>query len=85
MDFTRNITALKTVLYGTLALVVLLSQSSISLAQGDIWTTKDTMPTARFWYSCEVVDGKIYAIGGSAGGGASTLVTVEEYDPVTDT
>jgi len=41
------------------------------------------MPTPRCGLSTSVVDGKIYAIGGRAGG--QFYSTVEEYDPVTDT
>ncbi len=85
MNFTKSLTTIKIMLCGTFVLVGLLSLSSISLAQNDIWTTQTPMPTARFWYSCEVVDGKIYAIGGANNGGVSTFATVEEYDPVTDT
>jgi hypothetical protein len=59
--------------------------SSICLAQGDIWTTRAPIPSERLWFSCEVVDGKIYAIGGATVSGAPTLAMVEAYDPVTDT
>lgn len=49
------------------------------------WTTKAPMPTARFGMALEVVDGKIYAIGGQASSGTATLSTVEVYDPATNT
>ncbi len=53
----------------------------------DNWTTKSPMPTARGWHSANVVDGTIYIFGGSQdttpGGGH--VLTVEVYDPVTDT
>jgi hypothetical protein len=84
MNFTKSLTPAKILLCGAFVLVELLSLSSISLAQ-EPWTTKAPMPTARFWYSCEVVDGKIYVIGGANNNGASTLASVQEYDPVTDT
>ncbi len=61
----------------------------------DIWEPKSDMPTARSGVSVSVVDGKIYAIGGSKlkkvqmpGGFTSEgeeLATVEMYDPITDT
>lgn len=38
------------------------------------------MPTARSGLAASAVNGKIYAIGGWAGGGAA-ISTVEEYDP----
>jgi N-acetylneuraminic acid mutarotase len=62
------------------AVAVLLGMASICLAQGDTWTQKAPMPTARSFLSASTVNGKIYAIGGSGGTSA-----VEEYDPVTDT
>ena len=61
----------------------------------DIWTQKANMPTARSGVSVSVVDGKIYAIGGSKikriqvprgfRSEGEELATVEMYDPVTDT
>jgi N-acetylneuraminic acid mutarotase len=66
-----------------LVVIGLLGLTSLSLAQ-DTWTPKTEMPTGRLWFSCEVVDGKIYAIGGATRSGAPTLATVEEYDAVSD-
>ncbi len=57
--------------------------SSQAFAIGDTWTTKTSMPTARYVLGGSVVNGKIYAIGGSAGGFQLTIL--EEYDPATDT
>ena len=48
----------------------------------DTWTKKADMPTARDVLSTSAVNGKIYAIGGLAGGLA--VSTVEEYDPKTN-
>ncbi|MDO8733665.1 MAG: BsuPI-related putative proteinase inhibitor, partial [Elusimicrobiota bacterium] len=48
----------------------------------DKWTTKKSIPTARRWLTAEVVNNKIYAIGGSANPYYST---VEEYNPATNT
>ena len=55
----------------------------------DTWTQKADMPTPRGTSTC-VVDGKIYAIGGTAFNNVKKkkpwrLDTVEVYDPVTDT
>ncbi|UCC99485.1 MAG: hypothetical protein JSW66_06295 [Phycisphaerales bacterium] len=66
-----------------LVLVLALALACVSLAAEGIWTTKSDMPTARHVLSSSVVDGKIYAIGGSLGGSAC-ITTVEEYDPVMD-
>lgn len=44
------------------------------------WVTKAPMPTARGYLQVAVVNGKIYAIGGSG-----PIGTNEEYDPATDT
>jgi hypothetical protein len=46
----------------------------------DTWKEVASMPTARYWPSSSVVDGKIYVVGGSPGGGA-LLPTMEEYTP----
>ncbi len=51
----------------------------------DTWMTKAHMPTPRAGLSTSVVDGKIYAIGGTVGYPWPGLSTVEAYDPTTDT
>ena len=61
----------------------------------DTWEQKSDMPTPRSDVSVSVVDGKIYAIGGSKiktiqmphgfNSESEELATVEMYDPVTDT
>jgi N-acetylneuraminic acid mutarotase len=61
----------------------------------DAWAGKANMPTVRSNVSVSVVDGKIYAIGGSKmkkiqvprgfNTGSEELPTVEMYDPATDT
>ena len=38
--------------------------SSIQTAQADTWTLKADMPTARLIRDAEVVNGRIYVIGG---------------------
>ena len=61
----------------------------LALAQGgfaaDKWTNKKAMPTARLWLSTSVVDGQVYAIGGSATVVGPTLSAVEVYDPGSNT
>lgn len=52
--------------------------------EGDEWTKKTDMPTARGWCATSEVNGKIYAIGGLIGIDVNTTA-LEEYDPVTDT
>jgi N-acetylneuraminic acid mutarotase len=49
----------------------------------DTWRQRAAMPTPRRFLSTSVVNGKIYAIGGSTHDPA--LGTVEEYDPATNT
>ena len=53
----------------------------------DTWTKKKSMPTARYGLATTVVNGKIYAIGGATeyDVSISSVATVEEYDPITDT
>jgi RNA polymerase sigma factor (sigma-70 family) len=48
--------------------------------QGDTWTKKTDMPTARCVLSTSAVNGKIYAIGGLDITFINQLSTVEEYD-----
>ena len=74
-----------------------LSVSSVEMydPKTDTWERKSDMPTARSGVSLSVVDGKIYAIGGSKtetiqvprgfSSESEELATVEMYDPVTDT
>jgi N-acetylneuraminic acid mutarotase len=51
----------------------------------DSWETKESMPTNRSQLDANVVDGKIYLIGGRTGGQYSTVDLNEVYDPKTDT
>jgi N-acetylneuraminic acid mutarotase len=62
------------------SLLVALPNTEIVRATEDSWTTMEPMPTARSSLGVAVVDGKIYAMGGSYGSNG-----VEEYDPVTNT
>jgi len=52
-------------------------------ATEDTWITLEPMPTARCGFGVAVVDGKIYAIGGT--NGTHRLDVNEMYDPATDT
>jgi N-acetylneuraminic acid mutarotase len=47
--------------------------------QGGVWTARASMPTARYGLAAEVVNGKIYAIGGDSG-----FTSVEEFNPATN-
>ena len=63
------------------------SQSNLTATLSSAWVKKADMLTARNRLSVAVVDGKIYAIGGTIGGGRFSNEgesTVEEYDPVTN-
>jgi len=48
------------------------------------WRTRAPMPTARFYLAAASVDGKVYAIGGTADT-IQILDVVERYDPATNT
>jgi N-acetylneuraminic acid mutarotase len=48
----------------------------------DYWLPKHSMPTARGGLASSVVDGNIYAIGGT--NGDTVLNTIETYDPASD-
>ncbi len=52
-------------------------------AEGGKWAKKADMPTARYCLSTSVVNGKIYAIGGTTNA-IDSIPTVEEYDPAID-
>ena len=64
--------------------ILALSIVSMTSADEGIWTRKANMPTARYVFSTEVVDGKLYAIGGDPGSGTA-LSRVDAYDLLTDT
>ncbi len=49
----------------------------------DMWTDKAPMQQKRFGFAASVVNGKIYAIGGTYDG-INFYPTVEEYDPSSD-
>jgi len=70
-----------------LTLVVYMFLSAFQLpvvgAAENSWTTKKSMLTARGGFGVAVVNGKIYAIGGS--NNDTQLAVNEEYNPVTDT
>jgi N-acetylneuraminic acid mutarotase len=51
----------------------------------DSWETKESMPTNRSQLDANVVDDKIYLIGGRTGGQYSTVDLNEVYDPKTNT
>jgi len=52
----------------------------------DTWATKSEMPTSRGFHSANMVDGRIYIIGGSheSAPNRNHVLTVEVYDPATD-
>lgn len=58
------------------------AQFPIVDADENSWTTKESMPTARGGLGVAVVNGKIYAIGGS--NNDTQLGLTEEYNPITD-
>jgi len=54
---------------------------------GGVWTVKTPMPTARFELAVGVVNGILYAVGGTCcapGENATVLSTVEAYNPTTN-
>jgi N-acetylneuraminic acid mutarotase len=50
----------------------------------DSWESKEPLPTNRGQLNANVVNGKIYLIGGRTGGQYSTVDLNEAYDPETD-
>jgi N-acetylneuraminic acid mutarotase len=51
----------------------------------DSWENKTSMPTKRSQLNANVVNGKIYLIGGRTGQAYSTVALNQVYDPETDT
>jgi N-acetylneuraminic acid mutarotase len=49
----------------------------------NVWTTKASMPTARWGAASGVIDGKLYVAGGR-GADLSVLSTMEMYDPASN-
>jgi hypothetical protein len=66
-----------------LTAILLIDTSEQAFAQGGTWTTKAPMLTAREAVGVGVVNGKLYAVGGSTPSG--TTGSVEEYNPATNT
>jgi RNA polymerase sigma factor (sigma-70 family) len=61
-------------------------QNALFMAgEGGIWANKADMPESKMSLATCVLDGKIYAIGGSTGWGAINLTAIEKYDPKTNT
>jgi N-acetylneuraminic acid mutarotase len=50
----------------------------------DSWESKTAMPTKRSGFSASIVDGKIYAMGGTTGGQYSITALIEVYDVAND-
>lgn len=65
-------------------LPILCSRNEIYDPLTDTWESKKPMPTNRSQLSANVVNGKIYLIGGRTGGQYSTVDLNEVYDPATD-
>lgn len=63
--------------------VLLLVSNWVALAVDPSWVTKAPMMAARYSFQTEVINGKIYSIGGYSGSNA--LSSVEMYDPTTNT
>jgi N-acetylneuraminic acid mutarotase len=68
----------------TTELPILCSLNEVYDPLTDTWESKKPMPTNRSQLSANVVNGKIYLIGGRTGGQYSTVDLNEVYDPETD-
>jgi N-acetylneuraminic acid mutarotase len=95
MDMSKGVVLLLVLVFLTES--CLIAFKPVSAASPNSWETKAPMQVARSKLGVAVVNGKIYAIGGStrSGGGGTrngalpvtggTVGTNEEYDPATDT
>ena len=68
----------------SLDLVMTFTLNSENYVDGDTWSTKANMPTAREELTSSVVNGKIYVIGGMNTSG-DAVSNNEEYNPSTNT
>ena len=84
VKFYSSRLALTVIIFSLLG-IGLMGMFSIALAQGDAWTKKANMPTARMGLAIVVVNDSIYAIGGYPRANSQGLKTNEVYDPSTDT
>lgn len=64
-------------------LLILSTATAAFAATTDAWETKASMATPRNQFQTQVINGKIYAIGGNNSSG--TLSSVEEYDASSNT
>lgn len=76
----------KSIIVLLLVLAFLLSPLSVSLAMTteNSWATMAPMPTERYYFGVAVVNGNLYAIGGT-NYRSDCVNTTEMYDPVTNT
>ena len=74
----------KAILLGLLTTAIVIPGGDQGFGQGGTWPTKTPMPTPRGGLAARVVNGILYAVGGSDSR-LSTLSTVEAYDPATNT
>jgi N-acetylneuraminic acid mutarotase len=65
------------------ALLIVAANPAGATTTENSWTTMADMPTSRLGPGVAVVNGKIYVIGGTGGGGY--INTNEEYNPATNT
>jgi N-acetylneuraminic acid mutarotase len=78
----RAVKLLLVFVFLTASLIMAAKPVSAAAPVENSWTTKAPMHVARSSMGVAVVNGKIYAIGGTAGNAVSTN---EEYNPTTDT
>jgi N-acetylneuraminic acid mutarotase len=80
---TRNMKHYFVWILTSLMFIELFGLAPLSLAGSGVWTKKADMPTTRGVLSTAVVNGLIYAIGGTLSF-PQAMATVEAYNPATD-
>jgi N-acetylneuraminic acid mutarotase len=58
------------------------TSNAFDITENNIWTSRASMPTARYAFGTGAVSGTLYAVGGFNGG---YLATLEAYDPIANT
>jgi N-acetylneuraminic acid mutarotase len=77
---SKSAALLLVLIFLTASSLIVVKPAVGAAATDNSWAMKTPLPTARGYLQVAVVNGKIYAIGGSGPIGAN-----EEYDPTTDT
>jgi N-acetylneuraminic acid mutarotase len=84
----KNAKGLASTIFAMVLGLVVIGASNQAFAQSGTWETKAPMPTARWYTTGGVMNGKLYVVGGSGTNSTNPTIPVdrlEVYDPATNT